>query len=324
MEAQRYPRDYDGIIAGNPAADRVHEEFGYLWAWMATHENGSSLLTTAKLQLVTKSAVAACDALDGVKDGVIGDPRRCHFDPASIACRDGTTEGCLTAAEVGALRKVYDGPRNPRTGERIFHGWAPGSEGYGETPNEGWGNFINIREPRRVDFFRYFVFNNPNWDWNSIDWDRDVEYADQKMGFIDATSRDLNAFRARSGKLLMYTGWVDPILPPLDIVDYYEAVSKTAVNKTRDAAARTSDFFRLYMVPGMAHCSGGTGTTEFDMLSALEQWVEKKAAPDRIIAASGKGREKRTRPLCPYPQTAHWKGAGSTDEAANFTCGVNR
>jgi feruloyl esterase len=319
MEAQRYPDDYDGIIAGNPAADRVHEEFGYLWAWLATHKNGASLLTTAKLQLVTRSAVAACDALDGVKDGVIEDPRRCHFDPAAIACRDGQTESCLTATEVSALRKVYDGPHNPRTGELIFHGWAPASEGYGETPNEGWGNFINIREPRRVDFLRYFVFNNPDWDWNTIDWDHDVEYADSKMGFIDATSRDLKAFRARGGKLLMYTGWVDPILPPLDIVDYYESVSKAM-----GAGARTSDFFRLFMVPGMAHCSGGPGTTEFDMLPVLEQWVEKKTAPDRIIAARGKGPGARTRPLCPYPQAAHWKGTGNTDDAANFTCTARR
>jgi feruloyl esterase len=311
MEAQRYPNDYDGIIAGNPAADRVHEVIGYLWAWMATHKDGASLLSPAALQMVTKAAVGACDGLDGVKDQVIEDPRRCHFDPGTLACRAGETAACLTPTEIAALKKVYDGARNPRTGELIFRGWSPGSEGFGETSNEGWSNFINIPEPRRVDFLKYFVFHNPNWDWNSMDWDRDVAYADAKIGFIDATARDLGEFRSRRGKLLMYTGWDDPSLPPLDIIDYYEAVARSM-----GGIARTSEFFRLFMVPGMGHCSGGPGTTNFDMLPALEGWVEKKITPARVVAS----RQERTRPLCPYPSVAKWKGAGSTDEAANFVC----
>jgi feruloyl esterase len=316
MEAQRYPHDYDGIIAGDPAADRVHEVIGYLWAWTATHQDGRSMLSPAKLQFVTKAVVGACDALDGVKDQVIEDPRRCHFDPATLACRASQTQDCLTPAEIGALKKVYDGARNPRTGNLIFRGWSPGSEGFGDTANEGWSNFINIPEPRRVDFFKYFVFHNPNWDWNTMDWDRDAAYADAKIGFIDATSRDLSGFRSRRGKLLMYTGWDDPILPPLDIVDYYEAVARNM-----GGVAKTSEFFRLYMVPGMGHCNGGPGTTNFDMLPALEQWVEKKIPPARVVASRRtKGAAQRTRPLCPYPSVAQWKGSGSTDEAANFVC----
>ena len=188
MEAQRYPNDYDGIIAGDPAADRVHEVIGYLSAWTGTHKDGRSLLSPAKLQFVTKAVVAACDALDGVKDQVIEDPRRCHFDPATLACRAGQTQDCLTPVEIDALKKVYDGARNPRTGELIFRGWSPGSEDFGESANEGWSNFINIPEPRRVDFIKYFVFHNPNWDWNTMDWDRDAAYADAKIGFIDATA----------------------------------------------------------------------------------------------------------------------------------------
>jgi feruloyl esterase len=314
MEAQRYPEDYDGIIAGDPAADRVHEVIGYLWAWTATHKDGASLLSPAKLQLVTKATVAACDALDGVKDGVIEDPRRCRFDPSALACRAGQTGGCLTPPEIGALKKVYDGARNPRTGKPIFPGWSPGSEGFGATSNEGWSNFINIPEPRRVEFLKYFVFSNPNWDPNSMDWDRDVAYADAKIGFIDATNRDLSEFRARRGKLLMYTGWDDPILPPLDITGYYESVARSM-----GGMAQTGEFFRLFMVPGMGHCSGGPGTTSFDMLPALEQWVEKKVPPARVVA-SRPGSTEQTRPLCPYPSVAQWKGAGSTDDAASFTC----
>jgi feruloyl esterase len=318
MEAQRYPNDYDGIIAGDPAADRVHEVVGYLSAWIATHKDGASLLSPAKLQFVTTAAVAACDALDGVKDQVIEDPRRCHFDPATLACRNRQTTDCLTPSEIAAFKKVYDGARNPRTGQLIFRGWSPGSEGFGETSNQGWSNFINIPEPRRVDFLKYFVFHNPNWDWNSMDWDRDVAYADATIGFVDATARDLGDFRSRRGKLLMYTGWDDPILPPLDIVDYYESVARTM-----GGLAKTSEFFRLFMVPGMGHCNGGPGTTNFDMLPALEQWVEKQITPERVVAArQSKGVTERTRPLCPYPSVAKWKGNGSTDEAANFACVV--
>jgi feruloyl esterase len=149
-----------------------------------------------------------------------------------------------------------------------------------------------------------------------MDWDRDVAYADEKIGFIDATARDLGDFRARRGKLLMYTGWDDPILPPLDIIDYYESVARTM-----GGLPKISEFFRLFMVPGMGHCSGGPGTTSFDMLSALQQWVEKKTPPERVVAArQAKGVTERTRPLCPYPMMAKWKGAGSTDDAANFVC----
>ena len=215
--------------------------------------------------------MAACDTLDGVKDNVIEDPRRCHFDPATLACRAGQTEDCLTPPEIRALKKVYDGARNPRTGALIFPGWSPGSEGYGANANEGWSNFINIPEPRRVDFLKYFVFNNPNWNWNTMDWDRDISYADAKMGFVDATSRDLSRFRLRGGRLLMYTGWDDPILPPLDVVEYYESVSRAF-----GGPASTREFFRLFMVPGMGHCGGGPGATSFDMLSPLEQWVESR------------------------------------------------
>jgi feruloyl esterase len=260
--------------------------------------------------------MASCDAVDGVKDGVIGDPRKCHFNPASLACHGTDTANCLTPAELEAAKKVYDGLKNPHTGEQIFPGWPLGSEGFGDTAAQGWGQMINIPEPRRVEVLKYFVFDDPNWDWNTIDFDKDTAYADAKIGFISATNPDLKAFKARGGKLVMYTGWVDPILPAQDVVRYYEEVSKTM-----GGAAKTTDFFRLFMVPGMAHCSGGPGTTSFDMMPALEQWVEKGGVPQRVIASRiTRGVADRTRPLCPYPQVAKWKGVGSTDDAANFVC----
>ena len=321
-EAQRFPGDYDGIVAGNPAADRTNEILYYLWAWMATHtDDATTIVPPAKLRLITQSAVAARDALYGVTDGVIDDPRRCPFDPATLLCRDAGAgadgAGCLTKPQLDAVRKVYGGLRNPRTGAVVFPGWPLGSEAYGEGAGAGWrGSVLDLREPRRVEFFRYFVFNDPNWHWRSIDWDRDVAYTNAKMGFINATSHDLSAFRARGGKLLMYTGWVDPILPAEDVLHYYDAVVKTS-----GGLEKTTEFFRLFMAPGMGHCNGGPGPNVFDALSPLEQWVERGVVPEKIIASHvTNGIVDRTRPLCAYPLVARWKGTGSTDEAGNFLC----
>jgi feruloyl esterase len=318
MEVQRFPADYDGVVAGNPAADRTNEIVAYLWDWLSTHtRDGDLLLPTVKLQLLTRSAVAVCDADDGVEDGVIDDPRRCRFDPASLKCRGAATGDCLTDTELEAVTKVYAGPKNPRTGHQIFPGWPLGSEAYGPGANDGWRNFIDLPEPRRVGLFQYFVFNNPRWDWWSMDFDRDVAYTDEKVGFINATSHDLRPFRDRGGKIVMHTGWVDPILPAPDVIKYYEEVTETM-----GGAASTQRFFRLFMAPGMAHCSGGPGPNQLDALTALENWIEKGEAPERIVATRRRpdGSVERTRPLCVYPKVARWSGRGSTDEAVNFAC----
>jgi len=318
MEVQRFPADYDGVVAGNPAADRTNEIIAYLWDWLSTHTaDGASLVSPAKLQLLTKSAVAACDADDGVRDGVIDDPRRCRFDPASLLCAANPSDSCLTAVELDAIRKVYAGPKNPRTGEQVFPGWPFGSEAYGPGPNDGWRNFLDVPEPRRVGLFPFFVFNNPSWDWRSMDWDRDVAFTNRTMGFLNATARDLRPFAQRGGKIVMHTGWADPILPAPDVIKYYEEVVETMGGR-----AETVSFFRLFMAPGMGHCSGGPGPNTLDALSALEAWVERGVAPEKIIAArrSADGAVERTRPLCVYPQVARWSGRGSTDDAANFVC----
>jgi pimeloyl-ACP methyl ester carboxylesterase len=318
-EAQRYPEDYDGIVAGDPANNRIRQTFAFLHSWVATHDReGKPIIPLAKLQLLTKSAVEACDNLDGLKDGIIDDPRRCTFDPAKLSCKAGADDAtCLMPAQVEAAKKTYEGVKNPRTGEQIFTGWPRGSEGFGDAPGQSWRAYImDPQEPMRVGFFRYFLFHDPNWDYRSVDLERDLAYAEQKLPFMAAVERDMSPFKKRGGKLLMYTGWADPVVPPQDTVAYYEAVVKTM-----GGLEKTREFFRLFMAPGMGHCSGGPGPNQFDHLTALEQWVEKGVAPDKLIASHvTNGRVGRTRPLCLYPQVARWKGTGSSDEAANFSC----
>ncbi len=316
MEVLRYPNDYDGVIAGNPAGDRVHEIDGYLAAWIATHSaDGKSLLPSATLQMITKVAVAKCDKLDGVEDGVIDDPHRCDFDPKQLLCKAGEDASCLTQAQVDAVKKVYAGLRHPRTGEMIFPGWSIGSEGWGAAQNSGWSQLVNIATPRRSDFFKYFVFDNPEWDWKSFDFDKDIDFADKKMGFLAAHGTDLSAFTGHKGKLIMFTGLVDPILPADDVIEYYDAIEK------RMGGERSKESVRFFTVPGMGHCLGGPGTTDFDMMPALKTWVEEGKAPEKVIASRVvKGQVVRTRPLCVYPKVARWNGKGSSDEANNFAC----
>jgi feruloyl esterase len=323
-EAQRFPDDYDGIIAGDPANNRIRQTFGFLYSWIATHgRDGAPILPAAKLTLLTRASVEACDSIDGLKDGLIDDPRRCTFDPGKLLCKaaPGAAAGdeslCLTAQQVDAARKMYEGLKSPRTGELSYAGWPRGSEGFGDTPIQSWRQYVmDPPEPMRIGFFRYFLFHDPNWDYHTIDWDRDLAYAEQKLPFMAAVDRDLSPFKKRGGKLLMYTGWADPVVPPQDTVAYYDAVVKAM-----GGLEKTRDFYRFFLAPGMGHCGGGPGPNQFDMLTALEQWVEKGVAPDRIVAThSTNARVDRTRPLCMYPLVARWKGSGSTDEAVNFAC----
>ena len=218
-----------------------------------------------------------------------------------------------------AVRKLYQGP-----GEQIYPGLLPG----GESGPGGWGNWITGSQPGvnghanlGLPFFKYIVFEDPNWDVRSFKFetapgfDNDVQFIDYKLGpLFNATSSDLSAFRANGGKLIQYHGWSDPDITPLNSVNYYESVSK--------AMPGASDFYRLFMVPGMQHCTGGPGPAKFDMVGALEQWVEHGTAPEKVIAShvTSSGDVDRTRPLCPYPQEAQWKGTGSTDQAENFVC----
>lgn len=318
MLAQRYPGDYDGILAGNPTADFTHlTTGGRLWVMQATQ--GASYIPTAKVATIANAVIAACDALDGVKDGVLEDPRQCSFDPASIQCQGGDADTCLTAPQVAALKRIYAGAKNSR-GEQIFPGYSPG----GELGPGGWTGYITGTGPGTgsqlayaAGYLRGLVFENPEYDALSFDWDRDVPVMDAKLAaIINATNPDLAAFKAQGGKLIQYHGWSDPGVAPMSSVNYYESVLRKM-----GGAAAVRDFHRLFMVPGMQHCAGGPGPDRFDGLAALRQWVEQGKAPDRMVAAHLQdGRIDRTRPLCPYPQQAKWNGSGSSDAAASFTC----
>jgi hypothetical protein len=309
-EAQRYPADYDGIIAGDPGNNRIHLIYGFLWSWLATHDaSGKPTLPAAKLPALAKAAVAACDKNDRVEDGVIDDPRTCHFDPAALACTGAETDSCLTTPQIEAARNVYAGAR-ARDGRQLYPGWAPGSE-------SGWGQYItNPSAPVRIGLFRDWVFKNPAWDPHTFDWDQDVATVDAAFPVLNAMATDYAAFNGRGGKLIMYTGLADPVTSPLDTFEYYDSV----VHENGGLEA-TRRFYRFFPVPGMAHCSGGAGTSTFDALAALEAWVERGIAPNAIPAShSSNGREDRTRPLCAYPAVARYKGSGSIDDAANFSC----
>jgi feruloyl esterase len=308
-EAQRFPADYDGIVAGDPGHNRVHLIAGFLWSWEAIHKDAQPL-PAAKLPMIAKAVMAACDAIDGLEDGIIDDPRRCKFDPGTLLCKGADGDNCLTASQVESVKKVYSGAKNPRTGEQIFAGWALGTE-------TNWITyFVDPTEARRSEFWRLWVFNDPKWDWRTFDFDRDVAYADRKMAVVNSVDANLKPFKARNGKLVMYHGWADANVPPEDGIHYYEAVERAM-----GGPGQTTDFFRLFMAPGMGHCSGGRGPNTFDALGAVDQWVERGKAPEKIVASHmTNGVTDRTRPLCPYPEIAKWSGAGSIDDAANFVC----
>jgi feruloyl esterase len=310
-EAQRFPADYDGVVAGAPVVGWTHRAVAAIWAAQAALKDPASNIPADKYPLLHKAAIEACDASDGLKDGLISDPARCTFDPKVLECKDADGPGCLTHAQVEAARKIYTPATNPRTGEKISARYEPGSE-------LGWRAIAGGPEAMgaAVDYFKFVVFKDPKWDWRTLNFDSDVALADKiDDGTINATDPDLKAFTAHGGRVLMYQGYSDTNIPPGGAISYYEAVAKTI------GAAKTAESVRLYMAPGMNHCGGGEGPNTFDMVGAMEQWVENKKAPQDILAShSSAGKVDRTRPLCPYPQAAKYKGTGSIDDAASFTC----
>jgi feruloyl esterase len=310
-EVQRYPNDFDGVIAGAQANPRTHLNAWQLSIGQAALKDPAAFIPVSKYPAIHKAVVNACDALDGVKDGVIGNPTRCHFDPQVLACKGDDSPECLTARQVETARTIMS-PATTARGEEIFPGYAPGAE-------LGWSGLVGGPEPTStaIDQYKFVVFKDPNWDWRTFNLDRDVAIADKvDNGTINAINPNIDAFTQHGGKLLMYHGWADQLVGPGTSVNYYNSVVKAL-----GGASKTTDSVRLFMVPGMMHCRGGEGPNTFDMVSALEQWVEHGKAPDQIIAShSTNGVIDRTRPLCPYPQVSAYKGTGSTDEAANFVC----
>jgi feruloyl esterase len=307
MEAQRFPDDYDGIVAGAPANYMSHLQPWSLWVPKAVHATEESYIPPSKYSVIHKAVLEACDALDGVKDGVIEDPTGCRFDPKVIECDGASNDNCLTGPQVEAARKLYSPATNPRTGDFIFPALEPGSE-------SGWSGLAGPQPMGiPVDTFRFIVYNNPAWDWHNVDFDRDVAAAEKKFaGVVDAVNPDLSRFMDHGGKLIMYHGWNDQLIAPRNSINYFTNVQYTL------GTAKTDEAMRLYMVPGMAHCSGGDGTSNFDMIGELDNWVTKNQAPESVVAS--RANPARTRPLCPFPQVAVYGGSGSSDEAANFSC----
>jgi Tannase and feruloyl esterase len=327
VEAERYPQDFDGILANSPWVDQTGFTLGAMWNQKALD---AAPLSAAKLALVGKAVMAKCDALDGLKDGQIDDPRRCTVDiKADLpACAAGTdNDACLTAAQSATVMKIYGGPLS--RGRQVFPGFMPGSEGVVPGPGNsagvsGWMNWIVPTQPDRkaADFnlaegtMRYLVHTppQPDYDYRAFDFDRDTDLLNAWGQLANATNPDLSRFRRRGGKLIMTYGWADPVLQPMVGVNFYEqAVARNG--------ADTPQFFRLFMVPGMGHCGGGVATDRFDAVTALVDWVEKGKAPEAIRAARVVNKQEvRSRPLCAYPQVARYVGQGSTDQAASFRC----
>jgi feruloyl esterase len=330
MEAQRYPADYDGIIAGAPAADFTHIGAGFMWDLQAAETDPGAYIPAGKLQAIERAVLNSCDELDGVKDGVVDDPRKCRFDPASLLCAAAESDSCLTQPQIAALKKIYAGPR-ASNGKQIHPGFQPG----GENGLGGWRTWITGTGPGKSVQYLFATggLDGFSGDYKAFNFDRDVAKWDDSLGIVlNATNPDLKNFKARGGKLILFHGWSDPALPPTATIDYYQSVVSKMGQKDAD------EFVKLYMVPGMQHCGGGPGPNYFSdlpsaqedpklsMFRALEQWTEKGTAPAEIVAAKLKTDGNpasgvvRTRSLCSYPQVARYKGTGSTNEAANFVC----
>lgn len=327
LEAQRYPDDFDGIIANAPWVSQTGFTIGALWNQRALDE---APLTSAKMSLVAEGLMNKCDAVDGLEDGLIDDPRMCSVNISEDipSCSAGVDDAsCLTPAQATAVQKIYDGPRTS-DGEQIFPGFMVGSEalatGFDGSEASGWMNLIvpATANGRAADFglaedtMRYLVFQPPqaDYDYREFDFDQDPELLDRWSRLADAKDTNLRDFRAGGSKLIITYGWADPILQPLMGVNYFEqAVQSNGPNG--------SDFMRLFMVPGMSHCAGGVGPDQHDAMTAIIDWVEEGVAPDMMVANKiENGEVTRSRPLCSYPEVARYNGNGSIDDAANFSC----
>jgi feruloyl esterase len=336
MEAQRFPDDYDGIMAGAPANYWTRVFATFIWDIQALQQDPASYIPARKVSAIASAVAAACDAHgeDGVKDDILNDPRECHFDPATIVCKAAESDSCLTAPQAAALQKIYAGPKDAK-GKQIFPGFLPG----GENGPGGWFPWVMGAEPGKElqtafasGFFTNMISTKEPMDLKTADVESAVKIADEQQGkTLNATDPNLRPFLAHGGKLVIYHGWSDAALPPVGAINYFNSVE---LAMGRDVASKV---VRLYMVPGMQHCAGGPGPSSFgqngaqadplhDIYAALEQWLEKGTAPDKIITTKYISDSdhsqgiKMTRPLCPYPQAAKYNGTGDTNDAANFAC----
>ena len=319
MEAQRFPDDYDGILAGAPANNRTHLHMAILWNYAAGRRTPTGDIPKAKLPMITEALLNACtEAKVLASDAFLTNPENCQWDPDALLCKSGDAPDCLTPEQVAAARKIFSGPVNPRTHQSIYPGVPRGSE-------FGWPELMpQTGNPPYTSLFKWTF--GADWDWRTFDFDHDVATVDSKLAStLNATSPDLNAFKARGHKLLMYHGWSDWLVPSPESINYYKSVVATqasaASSHHRSDDQETQTFLRLFMVPGMSHCGGGPGLTDVEPLSSLELWVEKNIAPEQLIAwREENGKILMTRPVCPFPQTTRYNGTGDTSQAASFSC----
>src|ERR1700761_2583474 len=334
MEAQRFPEDFDGILAGAPANYWTNLLGAGVYFAQAMYGDPAAYISSVKIPAISAAVLKACDAQDGVTDGIINDPVHCRFDPSVLLCKEADSRACLTEPQVSLLKTLYAGAKDSH-GAQIFPGYLPGAEG---GPG-GWSMWIAGEGPGLSagagftnNYFRYVVFNDPGWNIVTANVDDAVRAADQRTAHaLNATDGDLQRFQARGGKLILYHGWNDPGIPAMNTVRYYERVAAVM------GAGKAESFIRLYMAPGVQHCIGGPGPSFFGQLgtttakgpehgifTALEEWVEKGTAPAEIIATKYRNNDphnpaEMTRPLCPYPQIAKYKGTGDTNDYTNFT-----
>jgi feruloyl esterase len=327
MEAERFPADYDGILAGAPANYWTHLVAAGVNESQVMLRDPGGYISSLKLPAITAAVLAQCDAQDGLKDGILNDPRQCHFDPETLLCKNGDALSCLTAPQVKTLETIYHGGVDDK-GKLIFPGLMPGDEA------DLWKSWIIGDGPGASlytqNYFRYMVYNDPTWSVLTANTDDAVKSADANTAeALNSTDPDLSRFAARGGKLILYHGWNDPAISPLNTINYYGQV------QSKLGAAKTAEFVRLYMVPGMGHCTGGPGATAFGqfglptakgpkygLFDALQTWEEHGAKPDAVIATKydKAGKVEMTRPLCPYPQVAKYNGTGDPTDAASFAC----
>ncbi|GAA4607277.1 tannase/feruloyl esterase family alpha/beta hydrolase [Actinoallomurus liliacearum] len=321
MEAQRFPGDFDGIAAGAPANDMVVQNtFHHAWNVLTNlDDDGHYILLAGKLPLIHRAVLAACDGLDGVTDGLIGDPRQCHFDPATLLCKAGQDPStCLSSAETGVVRRLHDGAvdeRGRRLEPAIAHEW--GSE-------LDWTLFVPAKQGQTVgsenfvlSFARYLGYTNvvnPGWKLSDLKFTVASFWKTvQSSGYLAAMDPDLSRFQRGGGKLLLWHGWSDQHISPQSTLAYYDAMRKTMGRGVVDR------FAKLYLFPGVAHCGGGEGPNTFDVLTPVMAWTESGRQPGRIVASNvTNGTVTRTRPVYPYPTVARYDGTGSVDDAANF------
>jgi len=313
--AQKYPEDFNGIIAGAASWNQMRAHGARVALNLIVNKNSDSSIPSSKYAMIHEAVLNACDASDGVKDGVIENPLMCKYDYSELACKTDDGPACLTKGQIESAKAMTSPLIDPKTGKPLFDGHLmPGSE-------LGWAT---LGGPAPLGLatsgMRNVVFHDRTWDYHKMNIATDIELAaESDNGAMYSGDPNLKPFFDRGGKLLMYHGWTDQQVNPLNSVIYYDSVLKAVGKET------AANSIALFMVPGMNHCAGGAGTDTFDKVKTLEQWVEQGATPAQILASHlTSGQADKTRPLCPYPQVAIYKGSGSTTEAPNFVCGKEK